>query len=70
MRKTQDTIVGITYQVTDVEGPVAAVSSMNDGYMTVVFSPQGARVGDETPKKRVGSTELKRSNVLDGSLES
>ena len=40
---------GITYQVTDVEGPVAAVSSMNDGGMTVVFSPQGAWVCDETP---------------------
>ena len=36
----QDSVVGITYQVTDVEGPVAAVSSMNDGGMTVVFSPQ------------------------------
>ena len=34
---TQDTIMGITYQVTDVEGLVAAVSSMNDGGMTVVF---------------------------------
>ena len=30
--------MGIAYQVTDVEGPVAAVSSMNDGGMTVVFS--------------------------------
>ena len=28
-----------TYQVTDVEGLVAAVSSMNDSGMTVVFSP-------------------------------
>ena len=27
----QDSVVGITYQVSDVEGPVAAVSSMNDG---------------------------------------
>ena len=26
----QDSVVEITYQVTDVEGPVAAVSSMND----------------------------------------
>ena len=48
---TQDTIMGIMYQVTDVEGPVAAVSSLNDGGMTVVFSPQGARVCDETPLK-------------------
>ena len=40
----QDSVMGITYQVTDVEGPVAAVSSMNDGGMTVVFSPQGAWV--------------------------
>ena len=38
----QDSVMEITYQVTDVEGPVAAVSSMNDGGMTVVFSPQGA----------------------------
>ena len=37
---TQDTIMRSTYQVTDVEGPVAAVSSMNDGGMTVVFSPK------------------------------
>ena len=36
----QDSVVGITYKVTDVEGPVAAVSSVNDGGMTVVFSPQ------------------------------
>ena len=34
---TQDTVMGITYQVTDVERPVAAVSSMNDGGMTVLF---------------------------------
>ena len=27
----QDSVMGITYQVTDDEGPVAAVSSMNDG---------------------------------------
>ena len=33
----QDTVMGITYQVTDVEGPVAAVSSKNDGGMTAVF---------------------------------
>ena len=51
---TQDTIVGITYQVPEVEGPVAAVSSMNDGGMTVVFSPQGARVCEDTPLKPVG----------------
>ena len=56
---TQDTIMGITYQVTDFEGPVAAVSSM-----TLVFSPQGAWVCDETPLKLVGSIELKRE--LDG----
>ena len=58
----QDSIVGITYQVTDVEGPVAAVSSTNDGGMTVVFSPQGAWVCDETPLKPAGSIELKREN--------
>ena len=39
LHMTQDTTMGITNQVTDVEGPVAAVSSMNDGGMTVVFSP-------------------------------
>ena len=50
----QDSVMGITYQVTDVEGPVAAVSSMNDGGMTVVFSPQGAWVCDETPLKPAG----------------
>ena len=54
----QDSIVGITYQVTDVEGPVAAVSSMNDGG---IFS-QGAWVCDETPSKPAGSIELKREN--------
>ena len=59
---TQDTVMGITYQVTDVEGLVAAVSSMNDGRMTVVFSPQGAWVCDETPLKPVGSIALKREN--------
>ena len=57
---TQDTIMGITYQVTDVEGLVAAVSSMNDGGMTVVFSPQGAWVCDEIPLIPVGNIELKR----------
>ena len=46
---TQDTVMSITYQVTDVEGPVAAVSSMYDGGMTVVFSPQGAWFCDEVP---------------------
>ena len=51
----QDSVVGITYQVTDVEGLVAAVSSMNHGGMTVVFSPQGAWVCDETPLKPAGS---------------
>ena len=59
---TQDTIMGITYQVIDVEGPVAAVSSMNDGGMTVVFSPQGAWFCDETPLKLIGSIDLKREN--------
>ena len=58
----QDSVMGITYQVTDVEGPVAAVSSMNDGGMTVVFSPQGAWVCDETPLKPAGSIELKLEN--------
>ena len=55
----QDFVMGITCQVTDVEGPVAAVSSMNDGGMTVVFSPQGAWVCDETPLKLVGCIEKK-----------
>ena len=58
----QDSVMGITYQVTDVEGPVAAVSSMNDRGMTVEFSPQGAWVCDETPLKSVGCIELKREN--------
>ena len=58
----QGSVMRITYQVTDVEGPVSAVSSMNDGGMTVVFSPQGAWVCDETPLKRAGSIELKREN--------
>ena len=35
---------------------------MNDGGMTVVFSPQGAWVCDETPLKPVGSIDLKREN--------
>ena len=54
--------MGTTWQVMDVEGPVAAVSSINDGGMTVVFSPQGAWVCDETPLKPVGCIELKREN--------
>ena len=58
----QDSIVGNSYQVTAVEGPVAAVSSLNDSGMTVVFSPQGAWVCDETPLKPAGSIELKREN--------
>ena len=58
----QDSVMGITYQATDVEGLVAAVSSMNDGGMTVVFSPQGAWVCDETPLKPVGCIELKRES--------
>ena len=36
--KTQDSVMGITYQINDIEGLVAAVSSMKDGGMTVVFS--------------------------------
>ena len=54
--------MGISYQVTDVEGPVAAVSSVSDGGMMVVFSPQGVLVYDETPMKPVGSIDLKREN--------
>ena len=44
------------------KGLVAAVSSMNDGGMTVVFSPQGAWVCDETPVKPTCSIDLKREN--------
>ena len=59
--------MGITYQVTDIEGLVAAVPSMNEGGMTVVFSPQGAWDCDETPLKPVDCIELRReSKVLDG----
>ena len=58
----QESIVGNSYQVTAVEGPVAAVSSLNDSGMTVVFSPQGAWVCDETPLKPTGVIELKREN--------
>ena len=58
----QESVMEIMYQVTDVEGPVAAVSSMNDEGMTVVFSPQGAWVCDEKPLKPAGSIELKREN--------
>ena len=56
---TQDTVMGITYQVTDVEGPVAAVSSMNDVGMAVLFSPQGAWVCDEVHQKPADSIDLK-----------
>ena len=35
---------------------------MNDGGMTVAFSPEGAWVCDETPLKPVGCIELKREN--------
>ena len=59
---TQDTIMGITYQAIDVDAPVAAVSSMDNESMAVVFSPQGAWVCNETPLKLVGSIELKREN--------
>ena len=59
---TQDTIMRITYQVTDFEGTVAAVSSMNDEGMMVVFSPQGAWVCDGTPQKPADSIHLKREN--------
>ena len=59
---SQDTIMGITYQVTDVEGSVAVVSSMNDGGMTVVFSPNGALYCDETPLKSARCIDLKREN--------
>ena len=45
----QDSVIGITYQVTGVG-------------MTVVFSRQGAWVCDETPLKLVGCIELKREN--------
>ena len=65
-RTAQDSVIRITYQVTDVEGPVAAVSSMNDGGMTVVFSPQGVWVCDETPLKPVECIELKRENRSSG----
>ena len=58
----QDTVMGIAYQVTNVEGPVAAISSMNDGGMTVVFSPQGACVCGEVPRKPADSIDLKREN--------
>ena len=56
----QDSVMGTTCQATDAEGLVAGVSSMNDEGMTVVFSPQGAWVCDETPLKHVGCIELKR----------
>ena len=59
---SQDTIMVITYQVTDVEGPVAAVSSMNDGGMTVICSPNGALYCDETPLKPTRCIDLKREN--------
>ena len=58
----QDSVMRITCQVTDVEGPLAAMSSMNDGGMTVVFSQQGAWVCDETPLKPVGCVEFKPEN--------
>ena len=58
----QDSIVGITYQVTDVEGPFAAVSSMNDSGMTVVFSLQCAWVCVEIPWKPAGCIKLKLQN--------
>ena len=57
---TQDTVMGITYQLTDVEGPVAAVSSVDDVGMTVVFSPKGAWVCEEVPQKPADSIDLNR----------
>ena len=56
---TQDTVIGITSQVTDVEGPLAVVSSMHDGGMRVVFSQQRAWVCDETPLKPEGTIDLR-----------
>ena len=48
---TQDTIMGIT----TLKVRLRRSSSMNDGGTTVVFSPQGAWVCDETPLKPVES---------------
>ena len=56
--------MGITYQVIDVEGPVAAVSSMNDGGHDggVLHDKELGFAMRQTPLKLVGCIELKREN--------
>ena len=46
----------INCEVTDVDGPVAAVASMNDAGLTVVFTPEGSWVSIEAPGPQSEST--------------
>ena len=52
--------LGINYEVTDVNGPVAAVSSMNDSGLTVVFTPNGSWVSNEAPPRPTERVDMVR----------
>ena len=52
--------LGINYEVTDVCGPVASVSSMNDAGLTVVFTPGGSWVSGEAPTRPTKCVDMVR----------
>ena len=52
--------LGINYEVTDVCGPVASVSSMNDAGLTVVFTPSGSWVSGEAPIRPTKCVDMVR----------
>ena len=54
--------LGINYEVTDVNGPVAAVSSMNDSGLTVVFTPNGSWVCSEAPPRPTERVDMVRES--------
>lgn len=56
--------LGINYEVTDVNGPVAAVSSMNDSGLTVVFTPNGSWVCSEAPPRPTERVDMVRESRI------
>ena len=52
--------LGINYEVTDVRGPGAPVSSVNDAEYTAVFSPEGSWIADKTSTQESGSFGIVR----------
>ena len=54
--------LGINYEVTDVNGPFAAVSSMNDSGLTVVFTPNGSWVSSEAPPRPTERVDMVRES--------